>query len=35
VALAQGQKEIADANEQLLELYKSGRAFHQASKADP
>jgi Tfp pilus assembly protein PilF len=34
-ALAQGQKEIADANEQLLELYKSGRAFHQASKADP
>ena len=29
MALAQGQKQVADTNEQLLELYKSGRAFHQ------
>jgi tetratricopeptide (TPR) repeat protein len=35
VALAQGQKEIAAKNERLLELYKSGRAFHQKTKLSP
>jgi len=35
VALAQGQKEIAAKNEQLLELYKSGRAYHQEAKSSP
>ncbi len=35
VALAQGQTEIAAKNEQLLELYKSGRAFHQETKLSP
>ena len=30
-ALALGQKEIADNNERLMELYKSGRAFHEAA----
>jgi len=29
LALAQGQKEVAAKNEQLLELYKSGRAYRQ------
>jgi Flp pilus assembly protein TadD len=29
LALAQGQKEVAAKDEQLLELYKSGRAYHQ------
>ena len=32
MALAQGQQEIAARNEQLLELYKSGRAYHQPAK---
>ncbi len=32
VALASGQKEIADRNEQLMEIYKSGRAFHMDSQ---
>ncbi len=31
VALAAGQKEVADRNEQLMQLYKSGRAFHMDS----
>jgi Flp pilus assembly protein TadD len=35
VALAHGQKAIADANERLLESYKSGKAYHQAAKASP
>ena len=35
VALAQGQTEVAARNEQLLELYKSGRAFHQEAKPAP
>ena len=35
LALAQGQKEIAAKNEQLLELYKSGQAYHQDAKAAP
>ena len=35
VALAQGQKEIAAKNEQLLELYKSHRAYHQEAKPSP
>jgi len=35
VALAQGQTEIAASNEQLLELYKSGRAFHQKAQTAP
>ena len=35
VALAQGQTEIAASNEQLLELYKSGRAFHQEAQPAP
>jgi Flp pilus assembly protein TadD len=30
-ALALGRKETADNNERLLELYKSGRAFHEAA----
>jgi tetratricopeptide (TPR) repeat protein len=34
-ALAQGQTEIAARNEQLLELYKSGRAYHQEAKTPP
>ena len=34
-ALAQGQKEIAAKNEQLLELYKSHRAYHQEAKPSP
>jgi tetratricopeptide (TPR) repeat protein len=34
-ALALGQKEIADNNERLLELYKSGRAFHRAAAGAP
>ena len=32
VALASGQKEIADRNEQLMELFKTGRAFHLDSR---
>ena len=35
MALAQGQKEIAARDEQLLELYKSGRAFHEEAKTTP
>jgi Flp pilus assembly protein TadD len=35
VALAQGQKEIAANNEHLLELFKSGLAYHQEAKAAP
>ncbi|MGO8835921.1 MAG: tetratricopeptide repeat protein [Limisphaerales bacterium] len=35
LALAQGQTEIAAKNEQLLELYKSGRAFHQEARPSP
>ena len=35
VALAHGQNEIAAKNEQLLELYKSGRAYHQEAKPAP
>ena len=35
LALAQGQKEIAAKNEQLLELYKSGRAYHQSAGPGP
>jgi hypothetical protein len=35
VALANGQKEIADANTRLLELYESGRAYHQEAKPAP
>jgi len=35
VALAKGQKDIADANGQLLELYKSGRAYHQKAETRP
>jgi tetratricopeptide (TPR) repeat protein len=35
LALAQGQKEIAAKNEQLLELYKTGRAYHQEAKPAP
>ena len=35
LALAHGQEEIAARNEQLLELYKSGRAYHQEAKAAP
>ncbi len=35
LALAQGQKEIAAQNEQLLELYKSGRAYHHEAKLAP
>jgi hypothetical protein len=35
VALAQGQTEVAARNEQLLELYKSGRAFHQKAQTAP
>ncbi len=31
-ALAQGQKEVADANTQMLELYKSGRPYHQEAQ---
>ena len=34
-ALALGQKEIADNNERLMELYKSGRAFHEAAASAP
>ena len=34
-ALALGQKETADNNERLMELYKSGRAFHEAAAAAP
>jgi len=34
-ALASGQKEIADRNEQLMKLYKSGRAFHMNSQTAP
>jgi hypothetical protein len=35
MALAQGQKENAARDEQLLELYKSGRAFHQKAQTAP
>ncbi|MGA9453475.1 MAG: hypothetical protein WBW41_19280 [Verrucomicrobiia bacterium] len=35
LALAQGQEEIAAKNEQLLELYKSGRAYHQDAGPGP
>jgi hypothetical protein len=35
VALANGQKDIADANERLLELYKSGQPYHQEIRAAP
>ena len=35
VALANGQKEIAEGNEQLLRLFKSGRAYHEESKPTP
>ena len=35
VALAHGQKEIAARNEQSLELYKSGRAYHQEARPAP
>ena len=35
LALAQGQKDVAARIEQLLELYKSGRAYHQETKAAP
>jgi len=35
MALAQGQKEIATRDEQLLELYKSGRAYHQEAQIAP
>ena len=34
-ALALGQKDIADNNERLMELYKSGRAFHEAAAIAP
>jgi lipopolysaccharide biosynthesis regulator YciM len=33
IALALGQKDIAGNNQHLLELYKSGRAFHEAAPA--
>ena len=32
VALANGQKEVADGNERLLKLFKSGQAFHAGAK---
>jgi tetratricopeptide (TPR) repeat protein len=35
MALAQGQTEIATRNEQLLELYESGQAYHQEAKPAP
>jgi tetratricopeptide (TPR) repeat protein len=35
MALAQGQKEFAPLDEQLLELYESGRAYHQEAKPAP
>jgi tetratricopeptide (TPR) repeat protein len=35
VALAQGQKEIAAQDEQLLELFKSGQAYHQEARPAP
>jgi len=35
VALAKGQKEIADANEPLLELFKAHQAYHQEPKTVP
>ncbi len=35
VALAHGQKEIAARNEQSLELYQSGRAYHQEARPAP
>ena len=35
MAMAMGQKETAAANERLLELYQSGRAYHQEAKAVP
>jgi hypothetical protein len=35
VALAHGQTETAAKNEQLLELYKSGRAYHQEAETTP
>ena len=35
LALAQGQKEIVAKNEQLLELYKSGQAYHQETAPAP
>ena len=34
-ALEQGQNEIAARNEKYLELYKSGRAYHQAARPAP
>lgn len=34
-ALAQGQTEIAARHEQLLELYKSGRPYHQEARPSP
>jgi tetratricopeptide (TPR) repeat protein len=35
VALAKGQKQIADSNEQLVELFKSGQAYHEKAKMSP
>jgi Flp pilus assembly protein TadD len=35
LALVQGQTEVAARNEQLLELYKSGRAYHQEAATAP
>jgi hypothetical protein len=35
VALAQGRKDVADANAHLLELYKAGRTIHQEGKSAP
>jgi hypothetical protein len=35
LAVAHGQNEIAGTNEWLLELYKSGRAYHQEAKGSP
>jgi hypothetical protein len=35
VALARGQKELANTNEKLESLYQSGRAYHQEAKTAP
>ena len=35
MVLAQGPKELAARDEQLLELYKSGRPYHQETKVAP
>jgi len=35
LALAQGRKDVAARNEQLLELYRAGRAFHQEPRSNP